>query len=179
MTYRSFSFDRGWRLALLALTLLGFLGQVALQAFAGPMETPRAAITRLLGVDIAAAGSASAMAGMSGMDVAGCAHAMAQDDCVGGSGHSQDGHAGGQHDESCPLCPLLHIGSFLLESSPFAPGISSAWLAVRLLCAAPRAPPTIVRSLPPSRGPPFFASLRLSVFESAGERLFPVSPFLR
>ncbi|WP_198945823.1 hypothetical protein [Acetobacter sp. DsW_063] len=173
MTYRGFSFDRSWRLALLALTLLGFLGQVALQSFAGPMETPRAAITRLLGVDIAATNSASAMAGMSGMDTVGCAHAVVRDDCAGGHAHSQDGHAGGQQDESCPLCPLLHISSFLLASSPFAPGISSAWLAVRLLCAAPRAPPAIIRPLPPSRGPPLFASLRLSVFEGADRRLFP------
>ncbi|BBC80974.1 DUF2946 domain-containing protein [Acetobacter orientalis] len=38
---------------LVAVTLLGFLGLLALQSFSLPDELPRAAIERLLGVDIA------------------------------------------------------------------------------------------------------------------------------
>lgn len=44
---------------LVVVTLVGFLGLLALQSFAQPDELPRAAIVRLLGVDIAAPLSAS------------------------------------------------------------------------------------------------------------------------
>ncbi|MGO3518719.1 MAG: hypothetical protein ACTINM_09570 [Acetobacter cibinongensis] len=82
---------------LVAVTMMGFLGLLALQSFSLPDEMPRAAIERLLGVDIAPAPAEHSMMMHHGMSMA----AMPQHT------HHHDG------TETCPLCPLLSLPAAL------------------------------------------------------------------
>ncbi|MBS1103450.1 DUF2946 family protein [Gluconobacter sp. Dm-62] len=123
--------------AVIAVVLLGFLGQLVLQGCAYPEESPRAVIERLTGIDIAP--SPVEMSGpMPGM--------MA--------GHHHHHHS---HDGSCPLCPLLQLLAVILAGLPIVPARSTTGRQIRQQPGAPRAPPAVWRLLPPSRGPPRLA----------------------
>ncbi|MBF0851300.1 DUF2946 family protein [Gluconobacter sp. R75690] len=123
-------------LAVIAMVLLGFLGQLVLQGCAYPEESPRATIERLTGIDIAP--SPMVMTGpMPGM--------------TAGEHHHHD-----SHDGTCPLCPLLQLLAVILASLPVVPTRRTASRQIRQYPGTPRAPPAIWRLLPPSRGPPRF-----------------------
>jgi hypothetical protein len=139
-----------------ALTLIGLLGQLALQSLASPGETPRTAILRLIGIDISPKADLSRHSphhDMSGMDMgegdsADSRHVMPMPDQHGQSG---EGH---HHDADCPLCPLLLFFGILLNATVFLPAVSAAWLSMRRFFAQPRAPPSFTLLLPPATGPP-------------------------
>lgn len=125
-------------LAVIAVVLLGFLGQLVLQGCSYPEESPRATIERLTGVDIAPSPMVMAehMSGpMPGMT----------------AGHQHHHHS---HDGTCPLCPLLQLLAVILASLPVLPTCGTLGRQIRQTPGAPRAPPAIWRLLPPSRGPP-------------------------
>ncbi|MFT8346423.1 DUF2946 family protein [Gluconobacter oxydans] len=123
-------------LAVIAVVLLGFLGQLVLQGCAYPEESPRATIERLTGIDIAPSpmGMAGPMPGMT-------------------AGQHHHHHS---HDGTCPLCPLLQLLAVILASLPLVPACGSTGRQIRQHPGTPRAPPAICRLLPPSRGPPRF-----------------------
>ncbi|MFT8958229.1 MAG: DUF2946 family protein [Gluconobacter oxydans] len=123
-------------LAVIAVVLLGFLGQLVLQGCAYPEESPRATIERLTGIDIAPSpmGMAGPMPGMT-------------------AGQHHHHHS---HDGTCPLCPLLQLLAVILASLPLVPACGSTGRQIRQHPGTPRAPPAIWRLLPPSRGPPRF-----------------------
>lgn len=141
---------------IVALTLIGLLGQLALQGLASPGETPRTAILRLTGIDIsplAGISSHSPHHEMSGMHMghgasADSHHVMPMPDHLGSSG---EGH---HHDSDCPLCPLLLFFGILLNATVFLPAVSAVWLSMRRIFAQPRAPPSFTLLLPPATGPP-------------------------
>mgnify|MGYP003362445995 FL=1 len=124
------------------LVLVGFLGQLFLQGFSLPNETPRAAIERLTGVDISPQ------------------HNMDDDDMsmmdmpMGMSDHQDPSH---HHDKSCPLCPLLELVAFILTSLPTLPAYTVYRYQQEMRAHPPRAPPSVFTGLPPSRGPPLFS----------------------
>ncbi|WP_407925773.1 DUF2946 family protein [Gluconobacter cadivus] len=119
-------------LAVIAVVLLGFLGQLVLQGCSYPEESPRATIERLTGIDIAP--SPMVMPGpMPGMTA---------------------GHHHHSHDGTCPLCPLLQLLAVILASLPVLPACGTLGRQIRQTPGTPRAPPAIWRLLPPSRGPP-------------------------
>ena len=124
-------------LAVIAVVLLGFLGQLVLQGCSYPEESPRATIERLTGIDIAP----SPMVMTEHMS--GLMPGMA-------AGH-QHHHS---HDGTCPLCPLLQLLAIILASLPVLPACGTLGRQIRQTPGAPRAPPAIWRLLPPSRGPP-------------------------
>lgn len=124
-------------LAVIAVVLLGFLGQLLLQGCAYPEESPRATIERLTGIDIAP--SPMMMAGpMPGMT----------------AGQHHHHHS---HDGTCPLCPLLQLLAVILASLPVVSARGTTSRQIRQQPGTPRAPPAIGRLLPPSRGPPRIA----------------------
>ncbi|NHN84381.1 DUF2946 domain-containing protein [Acetobacter musti] len=143
------------RWLIVALTLIGLLGQLSLQGLALPGDTPRATILRLTGIDISpehgadAAGPAEHHRHMM-MPAHGMSHHHMSGMAVS-DGHGQTHH---QHDAGCVLCPLLIICGVILTAAPFLPGVSSAFLSMRRIFAQPRGPPAFVRVLPPLRGPP-------------------------
>ncbi|KXV00759.1 permease [Gluconobacter potus] len=121
-------------LAVIAVVLLGFLGQLVLQGCAYPEESPRATIERLTGIDIAS--SPMVMTGpMPGMT-------------------AREHHHHDSHDGTCPLCPLLQLLAVILASLPVVPTRRTTSRQIRQYPGTPRAPPAIWRLLPPSRGPP-------------------------
>ncbi|KXV12783.1 DUF2946 family protein [Gluconobacter oxydans] len=121
-------------LAVIAVVLLGFLGQLVLQGCAYPEESPRATIERLTGIDIAPSSMVMAdpMPGMT-------------------AGQHHHHHS---HDGTCPLCPLLQLLAVILASLPVVPTRGTTSRQIRQHPGTPRAPPAIWRLLPPSRGPP-------------------------
>ena len=126
-------------LAVIAVVLLGFLGQLVLQGCSYPEESPRSTIERLTGIDIAPSSMVMTeqMAGpMPGMT----------------TGHQRHHHH--SHDGTCPLCPLLQLLAVILASLPVLPTCGTLGRQIRQTPGAPRAPPAIWRLLPPSRGPP-------------------------
>ncbi|BCI67262.1 DUF2946 family protein [Acetobacter aceti] len=141
---------------IVALTLIGLLGQLALQGLASPGETPRTAILRLTGIDISPRAVVSGhLPGheMSGMHMghgssADGHHVMPMPDH---HGHSGEEH---HHDSDCPLCPLLLFFGILLNATVFLPAVSAVWLSMRRFFAQPRAPPAFTLLLPPATGPP-------------------------
>ncbi|MDE7547010.1 DUF2946 family protein [Acetobacter fabarum] len=123
------------------LVLVGFLGQLFLQGFSLPDETPRTAIERLTGIDI------SPQRNMS--------HDMAMMDMpMSMSGHHHDTH---HHDKSCPLCPLLELVAVILTNLPALPAYTVYRYQQEMRAHPPRAPPSVLTGLPPSRGPPLFS----------------------
>ncbi|WP_341534981.1 DUF2946 domain-containing protein [Acetobacter suratthaniensis] len=118
------------------LVLVGFLGQLFLQGFSLPDETPRAAIERLTGIDISPQ------------------HNMDDDMPMGMSDHHGPAH---HHDKSCPLCPLLELVAFMLTSLPTLPAYAVYRYQQEMRAHSPRAPPSVLTGLPPSRGPPLFS----------------------
>ncbi|MFT9001129.1 MAG: DUF2946 domain-containing protein [Acetobacter syzygii] len=123
------------------LVLIGFFGQLLLQGFSLPKETPRAAIERLTGIDI------SPQRNMG--------HDMAMMDMpMGMSGHHHDTH---HQDKSCPLCPLLELVAVILTSLPALPAYTVYRYQQEMRAHPPRAPPSVFTGLPPSRGPPLFS----------------------
>lgn len=141
------------RWLIVALTLTGLLGQLALQGLALPGDTPRATILRLTGVDIAPV-SDGAVSDKVARESAAMSSSMAHHHhmmMAGEAGHHKAHH---QHDAGCALCPLLIIFGVILTAAPFLPVLSSAFLSMRRVFAQPRAPPVFVRFLPPQRGPP-------------------------
>lgn len=139
---------------LLAVTLLGFLGLLTLQSFSLPNEVPRAAIARLLGVDIAPTQTTATPAGM--------AHSMqAHHHMAAHSMHAMQGlthppleHHHHTNGESCPLCPLLSLPAVLVLGVVLIPPPVQRWLRRGSSASTPRGPPLSVLGLPPSRGPP-------------------------
>lgn len=119
--------------AVIAVVLLGFLGQLVLQGCAYPDESPRTTIERLTGIDIAPSPMvmATSIPGMT-------------------AGH----HHHHSHDGTCPLCPLLQLLAIILASLPFVPNRGTLGRQIRQKPGAPRAPPALFRLLPPYRGPP-------------------------
>lgn len=132
--------------SLVAVTLLGFLGLLALQSFSLPDELPRAALMRLLGVDIAAPAPAVASTPMM-MD----GHAMPG---MGALHHPTDHHHHHGGSESCPLCPLLSLPAALPMGLVLLPPPVQRWVRRGSCASTPRGPPLTVLGLPPSRGPP-------------------------
>lgn len=134
---------------LVALTLFGLMGQLALQGFSLPDEMPRATILRLTGIDIsprwtvenAAVHPHHLMEHQDGMMV------MPSD-----MPHHETTHH--THDDSCVICPLLIIFGVLLTCTPFLPLVSTSWLVRWRHLIQPRAPPVSIRTRPPSRAPP-------------------------
>lgn len=137
------------RWLVIAIALIGLMGQMLVQNQALPGEAPRLTIQRLTGIDIAP-----------GAPVAACdttrqtmSHTMA---------HMRHGvHDAGcrathhHHDGTCPLCPLLHVAAILQAITPFVPIASIRWVQPLRHCVQPRAPPgRACRILPPLRGPP-------------------------
>ncbi len=125
--------------AVIAVVLLGFLGQLVLQGCAYPDESPRGTIERLTGIDIAPSPMVMATS-MPGM--------------TAGAGHHHHHHS---HDGTCPLCPLLQLLAVILTSLPLVPTRETLGRQIRQQPGAPRAPPAVWRLLPPSRGPPRLA----------------------
>ncbi|NHN87490.1 DUF2946 family protein [Acetobacter conturbans] len=148
------------RWLIVALTFIGFLGQVALQGLTAPDESPRAAILRLTGIDISPTVAPSAHAATHDMKSMPMDHGMEAGPQHAMPVHAQPGgkdslpKTGHHHDADCPLCPLLLIFGILLGSATFLPAISTAWLSMRRILAQPRAPPAFTLALPPATGPP-------------------------
>jgi hypothetical protein len=135
------------RWLLVALTLLGFLGQLLIGNQARPDETPRATIQRLTGIDIAAADHAPVS------DTA--PHVMHMPGMTSKAGQARSHAPGHHHDGSCPLCPLLHLPVIVLTGLIILPRLPLRWAPSAHHLAQPRAPPSSARRiLPPSRGPP-------------------------
>ncbi len=140
---------------LVAVTLLGFLGLLALQSFSLPDELPRAAIERLLGVDIAPntpsppAHPHAMIMPHNGIMAGHHMHSMQQ----GGTNtqHTPQHHHG---SESCPLCPLLSLPAALPLGVVLVPPPIQRWIRRGSCASTPRGPPPIALGLPPSRGPP-------------------------
>lgn len=126
---------------LVAVTMMGFLGLLALQSFSLPDEMPRAAMERLLGVDIAPAPAGHSMMMHHGMSMV----TMPQ--------HTHHHH---HHDgtETCPLCPLLSLPAALPLGLVLLPPLVQRWIRRGSHASLPRAPPIVVLGLPPSHGPP-------------------------
>ncbi|MCX5616536.1 DUF2946 domain-containing protein [Bombella sp. TMW 2.2559] len=152
---------RPLRLLMGLVMLLGFGAQLLLTASTLPDESPRTAILRLTGIDIAPTAVAQPASAMPDMD-----HArMMQDDqpahCLPEPSHHQvqsHHHSGGHHRHGldCPLCPLLdHV---LLALMVLAVLLSCTRLSRQVWQAAhpAQAPPEPARQRPPSRGPPPF-----------------------
>ncbi|GBQ21963.1 hypothetical protein AA12717_1049 [Gluconacetobacter sacchari DSM 12717] len=126
-------------------TLLGLLGQLALQSQARLDEMPRATFERLTGLHI---GFPSREAH---------AHAMRADmpdmsmgDMPGPHRHHDGGY--------CPLCPLLHLPSIVLATPFMAISVAVRVDRTRHVLPPAHAPPSArgIR-LPPPTGPPFTA----------------------
>ncbi|CDG33312.1 Putative permease [Parasaccharibacter apium] len=153
------------RLLMVLVMLLGFGAQTLLTATSLPDESPRAAILRLTGIDIAPhQPEAEPAAIMPGMDHATVKQgAEPQAHCHPHSPTAPSApllmdhhHSGGHHHHGldCPLCPLLdHV---LLALTVLAVLLSCTRLARQIWQAVPpaQAPPEPTRQRPPSRGPP-------------------------
>ncbi|NHO31111.1 DUF2946 family protein [Acetobacter fallax] len=137
--------QRCCRWLIVALTLIGLLGQLSLQGLSMPGDTPRATILRLTGIDISPTHNDAGPMSSSMHH-----HHIMHEQMASGAPH-QTHH---QHDVGCALCPLLMIFGVILTAAIFLPGISGACLLMRRLFAQPRAPPVFARLLPPLRGPP-------------------------
>lgn len=149
------------RWPLVVVTLVGFLGLLALQSFSLPEELPREAIERLLGVDIAASaisphtaeGHTAAMPGMAGhhhhaMGASGNDHGISPTKAPYPLHHHH-------HDgDGCPLCPLLSLPAALPMGIVLVPPPILRWMRRGSHASNPRAPPLLSLGLPPSRGPP-------------------------
>lgn len=144
---------------IVALTLIGFWGQIALQGVMLPGDTPRGAILRLTGIDIGSVAGVSTSPAFNhspashthshhGMSMEPSSH-----DAMMAADHAEHDHGSG-HDADCPLCPLLLLFGVLAGSFVFLPSISSAWLAMRRRHRQPRAPPAFTLAVPPATGPP-------------------------
>lgn len=123
------------------LVFVGFLGQLFLQGFSLPDETPRAAIERLTGIDISPQHNMDDDMAMMDMP-------------MGMSDHHSPTH---HHDTSCPLCSLLELVVFMLTSLPGLPAFTVHRYQQEMRAHPPRAPPSVLTGLPPSRGPPLFS----------------------
>lgn len=160
---------------LVVVTLVGFLGLLALQSFAQPDELPRTTIVRLLGMDIAASlsvpddvldatpagavfsGSTSSHTRQKGSGLTspegavGRAHHMA----AAMAGKSTQSHSGHHHRaDGCPLCPLLSLPAALPMAVMLVPPPVLRWMRRGSHASTPRAPPNVLLGLPPSCGPP-------------------------
>lgn len=149
------------RYLMVLVMLLGFGAQTLLTASSLPDESPRAAILRLTGIDIAPAAFIQAASSMPDMDHASMMqeeqqpHYPPQPSTPHMKSHH---HSGGHHHHGldCPLCPLL--GHVLLALTVLTVLLSCIRLARQVWQETPpaHAPPEQTRQRPPSRGPPSF-----------------------
>ncbi len=155
---------RPLRLLMGLVMLLGFGAQLLLTASSLPDESPRAAILRLTGIDIAPAAVTQPASAVPDMDHAGMMQgrhqhchpkaSTAPSDQMKTHHHSGEHHH--HHGLDCPLCPLLsHV---LLALTVLAVLLSYTRLSRQVWQAAhpAQAPPEPTRQRPPSRGPPSF-----------------------
>ncbi|OOL17740.1 hypothetical protein AL01_07115 [Bombella intestini] len=139
--------------------LLGFGAQTLLTASSLPDESPRAAILRLTGIDIAPTAFTQAAPSMPDMDHTSMGQGERQTHCPPkpSTPHMKSHpHSGGHHHHGldCPLCPLLdHV---LLALTVLTVLLSCIRLARQIWQETPptHAPPKQTRQRPPSRGPP-------------------------
>ncbi|MCE2564147.1 DUF2946 domain-containing protein [Komagataeibacter sp. FNDCF1] len=127
---------------------MGLWGQLLIESRSLPGELPRSTIMRLTGIDIAP--PVTHTASMPAMDPAHHATMKRMTSHL----HAAMPHAGHDHGEGCPLCPLLHLPALALAIVPFMPLPPMAWAQARHEPRQPRAPPSAPLGLPPSRGPP-------------------------
>ncbi len=147
------------RCLMVLVMLLGFGAQTLLTASSLPDESPRAAILRLTGIDIAPQPDPDPAPAMTDMDHATMTPGAPHQHCLPeASPHQMKSHhhSGGHHHHGldCPLCPLLdHI---LLALTVLTVLLSCIKLARQVWQAVPpaQAPPEPTRQRPPSRGPP-------------------------
>ncbi|QHI96153.1 permease [Aristophania vespae] len=138
---------------LLILLFVAFFSQTLLQGFSLPEETPRSAIERLLGVDIAP--SAPFMHHMMG-DHRDMAHGSSSHHIMKEAGpfSSAGWHHHHHGDDSCSLCSLLGHITFAICFFQIAIGTGQLARLSWERPSQPRAPPFTEWRLPPSRAPP-------------------------
>ncbi|WP_244463458.1 MULTISPECIES: DUF2946 family protein [Acetobacter] len=138
----------GLKTLVVLATLLGLLGQLALQSLARLDEMPRSTLERLTGLQIGPRAVHSDMhMTMPGMSMAADRH------------HTTHDHQHSHHDDgACFLCPLLHLPGIVLTTPLIAILVSVRVVCTRYILPPAQAPPYGhgIR-LPPPTGPPVTA----------------------